>query len=183
MINIESSKIKKIPNFIKSDLIDYYIMTRDDVETVVNLRNARHVRDNYIYQKPITISEHNEYYKTKIETGEIVQYIMKDQIKGEAVGCTFLKDIDFENGTAEFGVFIGDKNALGKGYGKDAVNQMKKLAFDIMELKKLVLRVLSNNDVACHTYIQAGFSETNRIFDESSQSGEKREIIIMEVTR
>ena len=68
--------LKSIPHRINSNRLCYRIMDLDDTYTVVKLRNANHVRDNYIYQKPITVEEHINYYHTQIETGHIIQYVM-----------------------------------------------------------------------------------------------------------
>ena len=106
-----------IPFRINGDRLYYRIMDLNDTYIVVKLRNANHVRDNYIYQKPITIEEHINYYHTQIETGNIVQYIMLTRKTNKIIGCVFLKNIDLEAKWAEYGVFIGDSKELGKGYG------------------------------------------------------------------
>ena len=65
-----------IPKCFISKRLKYRLMELNDTDTVINLRNANHVRDNYIYQKPITVEEHINYYHTQIETGHIIQYVM-----------------------------------------------------------------------------------------------------------
>ncbi|MDO4188917.1 MAG: GNAT family protein [Lachnospiraceae bacterium] len=180
MTNQYNEIMELVPESFTSGKLQYCIMTMDDTEIVVNLRNAEHVRNNYIYQKPITVEEHTNYFRTKIETGQILQYIMKEANTGDAIGCAFLKDINLSDRIAEFGVFIGDKNALGKGYGVDAVSQMKWLAFDKLKLDKLILRVLSYNGVAYNIYKKAGFFEVSREFEENAEANNPREIILME---
>lgn len=182
MLNQKKMLNEIVPVYFISNVLCYRLMTKDDAEAVVRLRNAEHVRKNYIYQKQITVEEHNNYFNTKIETGIVVQYIMKEKNEDKAIGCTFLKDIDLAGNTAEFGVFIGDETALGKGYGRDAVNQMKRLAFEVIGLNKLTLRVLGYNTIALRTYKNAGFIEVERIVDESELDKPKREIIIMEIS-
>ena len=101
----------------------------------------------------------------------------------KVIGCVFLKNIDFDVKTAEYGVFIGDIEELGKGYGTDAVAQMINIAFNVLMLKSLTLKVLSYNEIALKTYNNAGFVEKERIIDENIASGKKREIIIMELVK
>ena len=175
--------LDSIPYRINSDRIYYRVMELNDTYTVVKLRNANHVRDNYIYQKPITAEEHINYYHTQIETGHIIQYVMIIPDINKVIGCVFLKNIDFDVKTAEYGVFIGDSKELGKGYGKDALNQMIDIAFNVLMLKSLTLKVLSYNEIALKTYNNAGFVEKERIIDENIASGIKREIIIMELVK
>lgn len=173
--------MNSIPSRINSDKLYYRIMDLNDTEKVVKLRNANHVRDNYIYQKPITVEEHINYYHTQIETGHIIQYVMIIPDTNKIVGCVFLKNIDFDIKSAEYGVFIGDSEELGKGYGADALNQMINIAFNVLKLNTLTLQVLSYNRIALKTYINAGFVEKNRIVDENKESGIIREVIIMEM--
>ena len=172
-----------IPKSFISDRLMYRLIELDDTDTVVSLRNANHVRNNYIYQKPITAEEHINYYHTQIETGHIIQYVMLAQKTNKIIGCVFLKNIDLEAKSAEFGVFIGDSKELGKGYGKDALNRMIDIAFNVLMLKSLTLKVLSYNEIALKTYNNAGFVEKERIIDENIASGKKREVIIMELVK
>ena len=172
-----------IPKSFISKRLKYRLMELNDTDTVINLRNANHVRDNYIYQKPITAEEHINYYHTQIETGHIIQYVMIIPDINKVIGCVFLKNIDFDVKTAEYGVFIGDSKELGKGYGKDALNQMIDIAFNVLMLKSLTLKVLSYNEIALKTYNNAGFVEKERIIDENIASGKKREVIIMELVK
>ena len=175
--------LKSIPHRINSNRLCYRIMDLDDTYTVVKLRNANHVRDNYIYQKPITVEEHINYYHTQIETGHIIQYVMLTKKTNKIIGCVFLKNIDLEAKSAEYGVFIGDSKELGKGYGKDALDQMIDIAFNVLMLNSLTLRVLSYNAIAIKIYTNAGFVEKERIIDEDIASGKKREVIIMELVK
>ena len=168
-----------IPKSFISDRLMYRLIELDDTDTVVSLRNANHVRNNYIYQKPITAEEHINYYHTQIETGHIIQYVMIIPDINKVIGCVFLKNIDFDVKTAEYGVFIGDSKEL----GKDALNQMIDITFNVLMLKSLTLKVLSYNEIALKIYNNAGFVEKERIIDENIASGKKREVIIMELVK
>lgn len=170
-----------IPKSFSSMRLNYRIMDIEDTDIVVNLRNANHVRNNYIYQNFITREEHMRYYHTQIETGHIIQYVMIIPDTKKVIGCVFLKNIDLDNNTAEYGVFIGDIEELGKGYGTDALNQMINLAFNVLRLKTLTLKALSYNKVAIKTYIKAGFVEKYRIVEGNIESDMIREVIIMEL--
>ena len=182
MMNNDTLYNSMTKSFI-SGRLKYRLMELNDTDTVVRLRNANHVRDNYIYQKPITVEEHINYYHTQIETGHIIQYVMLTRKTNIIIGCVFLKNIDLESKSAEFGVFIGDSKELGKGYGKDALDQMIDIAFNVLMLNSLTLRVLSYNAIAIKIYTNAGFVEKERIIDENIASGKKREVIIMELVK
>ena len=57
------------------------------------------------------------------------------------------------------------------------------IAFNVLMLKSLTLKVLSYNEIALKIYNNAGFVEKERIIDENIASSKKREIIIMELVK
>ena len=91
-------------------------MTLEDSEQVVGWRNKEFVRKNFIYQKLFTVEGQREWYLTQVKTGNVAQFIVCLR-GGREVGSTYLRDIDREKGTAEYGIFLGEKDILGQGIG------------------------------------------------------------------
>lgn len=73
------------------------------------------------------------------------------------IGNTGLEEIDLENGTAEFGIMIGEPDAWGKGFGTEATRLMLGYAFDVLGLHNVQLQVYANNLRAVRAYERAGF--------------------------
>lgn len=73
------------------------------------------------------------------------------------IGSVYLRDIDRKKKTAEYGVFIGEEKALGKGYGTQAAILMTDYGFGTLGLKKIFLRLLADNARAQKSYEKAGF--------------------------
>ncbi|MBQ5735094.1 MAG: GNAT family N-acetyltransferase [Lachnospiraceae bacterium] len=107
--------------------------------------------------------------------GEIIIYVKEDN---RPIGSIFLKDIDLEKQTAEYGNFIGEEDCLGKGYGSDAGRTLIKYAFEKLGMKKIYLRVLQENVRAVNAYKKMGFVKTGSEYNEDV----KAEVIYMEVT-
>jgi len=55
-----------------------------------------------------------------IETGKVVQFMICRQVDGRPVGSVYLRDIDREHGKAEYGIFIGEDDAIGRWIGSEA---------------------------------------------------------------
>lgn len=72
------------------------------------------------------------------------------------VGNIYLTDIDGE--TAEYHIFIGDKNYWGKGVAKQASCLLLNHAFNTLNLKCVHLRVRKVNNAAVKLYNKLGFS-------------------------
>ena len=74
---------------------------------------------------------------------------------GVYVGNIYLTDINAE--TAEYHIFIGNKNYWGKGVAKQASCLLLDHAFITLNLKYIHLRVRKENDAAVKLYKRLGF--------------------------
>lgn len=92
-------------------------ITIEDTENIIKWKNNPKVKKNFCIQEDLTKEVHLNWYKNKIQTGEVKQFIIKDEALGIEVGSTYLRDIDMKNKKAEFGIFIGEDSARGKGIG------------------------------------------------------------------
>lgn len=159
---------------------DIYLreMTDEDEELIIKWRNTDFVRQNFIYRKPFTIEGHRGWVETMVKTGKVVQFIICTK-EGRPIGSVYLRDIDREHKKAEYGIFIGEEDALGKGYGTLAAKGMLAYAFEELKLHKVMLRLLEGNDRARKSYEKAGFVQEAYLKDEVFLDGEFRDVILM----
>jgi RimJ/RimL family protein N-acetyltransferase len=73
------------------------------------------------------------------------------------IGVGMLFDLDRLNGSAELGIFIGEKAEWGKGYGTDAVNSLVDFGFGSLRLERIWLEVWTENPRAQRSYEKSGF--------------------------
>lgn len=156
-------------------------MEISDTERIVNWRNQEFVRKNFIYQDLFTKEGHLSWIRTQVEPGHVVQFIICLQ-GGREIGSVYFRDIDTEAGTAEYGIFIGEKDALGSGYGTAAAKEALVYAFTKLHLRKVFLRFLSDNVGAWKSYERAGFRMTDREETVTTLQGE-RKVRFMEIDR
>lgn len=161
---------------------DIYLrpMTREDTDLIVKWRNKDFVRKNFIYQKPFTREGHLHWIETMVETGRVVQFLIctKDDVP---VGSVYLRDIDEVHHKAEYGIFIGEEDALSKGYGTEAARLMTGYAFRELKLHKLMLRVLAGNERAKRSYEKAGFVQEAYLKDDVCLEDGYRDVILMAI--
>lgn len=159
---------------------DIYLreMTEADTELIVKWRNSDFVRRNFIYQKPFTEEGHRHWVETMVKTGKVVQFIICT-MEGKPIGSVYLRDIDREHRKAEYGVFIGEEDALGRGFGTQAAELMLTYAFEELSLHKVMLRLLADNERAKRSYEKAGFVQEAYLKDEVYLEGNYRDIILM----
>ena len=63
-------------------------ITDADTDNIVRWRNTPSVRDNFIFRQTFTPEMHRNWLKTKVATGEVVQYIIVDKAADTAVPST-----------------------------------------------------------------------------------------------
>ncbi|MCR5502615.1 MAG: GNAT family N-acetyltransferase [Lachnospiraceae bacterium] len=161
-------------------------ITEEDTADIIRWRNSDHVRRNFLYQELFTEEVHLHWLHTMVETGKVRQFIMilrsEDRLKERPVGSVYLRDIDTEKGTAEYGIFIGEKDTLGRGYGTQACRMMRSYAKNVLKLKKLFLRLFEDNEAARKSYESAGFSvipgRREKVFSVMEQR--EKNVIFME---
>lgn len=155
-------------------------ITKEDTDNIVKWRNAPEVKKNFCIQDDMTREIHLNWFKNKIETGEVEQFIIIDRTTNLPVGSTYLRDIDMKNMKAEFGIFIGENSARNKGIGTDATSLIVQYGFKELNLNKIFLRVFANNLGAIKAYEKAGFEyEGTAKEDIRLPSGEYQDIIFM----
>ena len=157
-------------------------MEINDTERIVNWRNQEWVRRNFIYQDPFTIEGHMNWVHTQIEPGYVVQFIICTKRDDRPIGSVYFRDIDRDDGTAEYGIFIGEKDAVGCGYGTVSAMEALKYAFTKLHLHKIFLRFLADNIAAQRSYENAGFRMTDQTETVTTSEGE-REVRFMEIDR
>ena len=155
-------------------------ITMDDTETIVKWRNNERVRRNFIYREVFTKEVHENWMKTRVASGEVIQFIICRIEDDRPVGSVYLRDVDKDNSLAEYGIFIGEDDAIGLGYGNEAAELMCSYADEKMHLKKLILRLFSDNIPARKSYEHAGFSFKEDLPGVVCSDGEVRDMILME---
>jgi RimJ/RimL family protein N-acetyltransferase len=131
-------------------------MTTSDTPKIVTWRNKDFVSRNFIYQEPFTEEGHLTWIREQVEPGHVVQFIICLD-DGREIGSVYFRDIDREKRTAEYGIFIGEEDAIGRGYGSQAAKGALQYAFRTMGMDRIFLRFLSDNIGARRSYEHAGF--------------------------
>ena len=155
------------------------LMTGEDTDYIVNWRNSDGVRKNFIYQALFTRESHENWIRTMIDTGKVVQMIICEEGTDRPLGSVYLRDIDRTHQKAEYGIFIGEADARGKGYGSAAAQLMIQYAFEEMKLHRLFLRVYADNIQAIRSYEKAGFVKEAHLREDVYIDGKYHDIVLM----
>ena len=168
---------------IENDKIYLRKMEYSDTENIVKWRNSDFVREHFIYQELFTKESHENWIRTMIDTGKVDQLIIclktASDSEGVPVGSVYIRDIDKVHNKAEYGIFIGEEDARGKGIGSQTASLMIEYCFKQLKLHRLFLRVFADNAQAIRSYEKAGFVKEAYLKDDVRIRGEYRDIVLM----
>lgn len=142
------------------------LMTGEDTDLIVGWRNQEAVRKNFIYQEPFTRQGHESWIKNQIETGHVVQTIICELGTDRPLGSVYIRDIDRQHNKAEYGIFIGEADARGRGIGTAAAKLMLRYCFEEEGLHRVYLRAFASNQQAIRSYEKAGFQKEGLLRDD-----------------
>lgn len=155
------------------------LMTREDTDLIIKWRNSDAVRSSFIYQALFTRESHENWIRTKVETGQVVQMIICDIATDKPLGSVYIRDIDRDHNKAEYGIFIGEADARGRGVGSAAAKLMLEYCFGEEKLHRVYLRVLAENARAIRSYEKAGFVQEGYLKDDVCINGQYRDVVWM----
>ena len=154
-------------------------MTEDDTDKIVAWRNQDSVRKYFIYQSEFTREGHLYWLHEIVEKGRACQMIICDSKTDKALGSVYIRDIDHDHHKGEYGIFIGEESARGRGVGTEAARQMIRYGFEQLGLHRIYLRVLAGNERAIRSYEKAGFKKEGYLHHDVCINGEYVDIVWM----
>lgn len=158
-------------------------ITENDTDNILKWRNDRHVVDFFIDRDVLTRETHINWLKNYVETGKVAQYIIYDEADKKDIGCVYLRDIDHKNKKAEYGIFIGEKDYMGKGVGYDALRQLMGVAFNELGLNKVFGRVLQYNTASYNLALKVGFKQDALLREDVIIDGEAVNVYILSLLK
>lgn len=115
--------------------------------------------------------------------GNAVRCAITKENDDTILGLVSLVSINYMNQSAEFHIMIGDKENQGQGMGTFAVNEMLKHAFYNMNLQRVELTVLEDNERAKHLYEKCGLVYEGRMRQAKFKSGKFLEMLLYSMLR
>lgn len=166
---------------IRGEKVSLRKITLEDTDLIVKWRNNERVRNNFVFKEVFTRELHETWFKTKIMTGLVEQFIIcENDNDNKPVGSVYFRDIDKEEKSAEYGIFIGEDDAISKGYGNETAVLALTYAKETIGLKKVFLKAFAYNEVAIKSYSNAGFVKTKDLAQVECSDGQKSDMILME---
>jgi diamine N-acetyltransferase len=142
-------------------------MHRDLLSLITRWSNDLAARRNIGAPLPQTLEQRTAQYERDTVDEQSVDFAVYERaiLPGghpRPIGTVGLFDINYRNGRAEFGIYIGEADARGKGFGTETTRLMLDYAFTALGLYNVALTVAEWNVAGQRAYARAGFRECGR---------------------
>jgi len=170
---------------LEHEKIKLRALTKEDAKISWAWRNNENIR-YYFSGHPFLVNpEKEEAWLAKVLCSDmpITTFGIEELENNSLVGMSFIKDINLLNRTAEFAIFIGDENAAGKGYAKEATLKTIDFAFNDLNLHRLSLKVQEENISAVKLYEKCAFKKEGLIRECVYKNGHYLNLILMSILK
>ena len=152
----------------------------DDAETYIKWMNDKDMAVDFS-QYPCVVATKND-LKWLFEPDEGIQrYAIVLHDGDTLIGGIALQNINHLNRNAFVGIFIGEAENRGKGYGTEAVRLIVNYGFKTLNLNNISLSVNAENYAGIACYKKAGFKEYGRRRECFFKNGKYLDMIYMDV--
>lgn len=151
-----------------------------DLEKIVCWNNDPEVGQFMDGPQPRTLEEGREWYRDCCRTKSYRLFALENEC-GVVLGELELDQIVWRRGEAELRICIGEKEYWNQGYGQAGVENLLKLAFYQLNLKKIYLRVYLFNQRAIRCYERVGFRQQACLRRKEDQNW--KPLLLMDIDR
>jgi len=130
--------------------------------------------------RPLTTERVAAWYERAATGEQATWFTLYERATWRPLGTTHLKNLDWRNRTAEFGIAIGEADARGRGFGTEAARLMLDYAFTALGLHSVMLTVYPFNHAAIRAYDKAGFKEFGRRRQCDLMGGKLWDVVYMD---
>jgi len=167
-LNVEGDLVALGP--LRRDLLPLYTRWINDLAAVRTLGASL----------PITLEGETKWYDEWATSEKTVPFTVYARQGLRPIGTASLFEVDHRNRTAVFGIFIGDGEYRGQGYGTETTRLVLDYAFAVLGLHNVMLTVFDFNPAGLKAYEKAGFREFGRRRQSHRMGGELRDEIFMQ---
>jgi len=158
---------------IRRDLARVYQRWMNDLEVAVTLTVLRRV--------PLTEEDELDWFDAARRDTSSRTFTIYERPDDRPVGNIGLHEIDFQSGTSEVGIVIGERSVWGRGYATEALSLLVDYAFTVLGLNQVWLRYVAMNERARQVYDRVGFREAGRL-REAVRVGQRRyDLVFMDL--
>lgn len=107
------------------------------------------------------------------------RFMIEDCLSKKAIGTLDLFEFDLMNLRAEVGIYI-EKDSRQQGYASEAIELIKKYAFNFLNLKQLYAKICEENIISISLFEKCGFKNNGRLENWVKRGDEWKDCLIFQ---
>ena len=170
---------------IRGELVFLRPSERADLPLFVRWFNDADVLRNLAMRAPMSEAAETAWFDRMLAAQGTTDYHFVICLTDDSrpIGTSGLHGVDLQNGNAEFGIAIGEKDEWDKGFGTDALRAIGDFGFGELRLERIGLHVYAGNDRARRSYEKAGFSHEGTLRRAHFARGQYSDVHVMSLLR
>ncbi len=163
---------------MEGSLVRLRPVTREDLPGIVAWIADPEVRRFLGFYRPVSLADEEHWLEGLGKAGDQEVFAI-ETLEGRHIGNTGLHRIHPRYRSAEAGIFIGERDFWGKGYGTDAMRLLLAFGFDQLNLHRVCLHVYAGNHRAQRSYEKCGFVREGVLREAVYKDGRYDDIVVM----
>lgn len=168
--------------FIRGKKTNLRPLEKADAARCYRWINDREVSRFLLREKPVTMSAEEKWIESLSERKNDFTFAI-ETLSGVHIGNMGIHNINWVDGTAVTGAIIGEKAYWNKGFGTDAKMHLLEYAFNTLNLRKILSRVLSLNPRSIAYSKHCGYKEEGRLKKQIFRDGAYHDEVILALTK
>jgi RimJ/RimL family protein N-acetyltransferase len=157
-------------------------LERDDLKRLYELeRNIDLVLLADGQWQPEPFAQWEKHFDKRLEDPDKSRFAI--EVDGKLIGGCGLHHCERRDGSAQFGIGIYDREYIGHGYGRDAIDTLLGWAFRIQNYRRIWLEALALNERAIRAYRALGFVDEGRLREHTFFDGRYVDVVVMGMLR
>lgn len=132
---------------------------------------------------PMNFDNEMDWYESQRKRSDLYNFAICNVEDDLYIGGCGINSIDWNNRSCTVGIFIGDDQFKGKGFGTEAMALLLSFIFKQISVERVELKVFGFNERAIKSYIKNGFIEEGRLRNAIYRNGRFHDEVIMSILR
>lgn len=165
---------------IKGKKVTLRAWSVEDLGVLHGMRNDLSLqRQLMAHPRGNSLDQVRDWLTARAKSPEGLLLVIVNRTSGGVVGYIQAVGMDHINGIARIGICIAPESQ-GQGFGGEAMMLLEHYLKDVFGMRKLMLEVLAENDIAIGMYIRHGYREVGRQQQHYYFDGKYVDVVVME---
>ena len=168
---------------LKGERIRLRLLSQEDLKDRVEWINDEENIQTLLFDWPTSYEKTLKWYNGVIFDPAKLHFSIVDRETGELVGMTGLLNIDRINHHAQLYITIGNRKYRGQRLPDEVIPLVLEYGFTELELKKIYLYTLPNNERGRHVYERNGFRQDGILRQQVYCRGKQQDLYVHSILK